>query len=204
MCKYSGNQCRLSINPKNAPATAPSTPPTNKIHPKSNSTSTNPAAPCCDEMMKLKTSTAKRAPSGCMTMPSQRSTLATFLLSFNMRNMGTITVGPVTTTSEPNNNDNSQGKSSNQCVAKAMVIHVTAIPTVTMRLTTDSRPLISLKFKVNAPSNKITDTARETTGNNKSPNIRSGSIIPVTGLPRTIPNSSNNKIEGSFNHQANH
>ena len=45
-----------------------------------------------------------------MTIPSHRSTLATEATGRTVRNMGTITVGPVTTISAPNRVATSQEK----------------------------------------------------------------------------------------------
>ena len=49
-----------------------------------------------------KTNTASKAPIGSITIPSQRKILAKLDLGCTVRNMGTITVGPVTTTNAPN------------------------------------------------------------------------------------------------------
>ena len=64
-------------------------------------------------------------------------------------------------------------------------------------------PLSSRKCRVSEPSNKITATLKETTGNNKSPNNASGSSTPLKG-PRIKPVSSKNKIAGTRNAQATH
>ncbi|MNI63198.1 hypothetical protein D3C73_1185530 [compost metagenome] len=63
-------------------------------------------------MMKLYTTTASRAPIGSMTMPSQRRMLAIEAFGRTTRNIGTITVGPVTSVRLPKRMASSQSKSS--------------------------------------------------------------------------------------------
>ncbi|MNZ99189.1 hypothetical protein D3C78_1185030 [compost metagenome] len=87
-------------------------------------------------MMKLYTTTANSAPIGSMTMPSQRRILAMVDFGRTTRNIGTMTVGPVTRVKVPNRIASNQSKPSNQWVAKVMMIQVDRAPTVTMRCTT--------------------------------------------------------------------
>ena len=71
---------------------------------------------CCPEIIKSKTRTASKAPSGSITIPSQRSTLATFVFGLTILSMGIMTVGPVTTTIAPNKKASSIERSSKRYV----------------------------------------------------------------------------------------
>ena len=69
--------------------------------------------------------------------------------------------------------------------------------------TTLLMPFNSLKCKVREPSNKMTATLSDTTGNNKSPSKASGSNTPLNG-PSNKPVSNKNKIAGTLNAHATH
>ena len=84
-----------------------------------------------------------------------------------------------------------------------MMPQVTRVPVVTKRLTTASKPCISLNLSVRLPSNRMTATDREIIGNNSLPKIRSGFSQPKTG-PAKMPAISKKRMAGNFTRQANH
>ena len=136
-------------------------------------------------------------------MPSQRNILAKLDFGCTVRNIGTITVGPVTTTSAPNNMAIAQSNPSKKCAAGAIHAQVINAPMVTRWVTIRPCSLISLKLSVSAPSNRMTATPNEIIGNNKSPKISSGSNIPNPG-PNSKPHNKSGKIAGRRNFQPTH
>ena len=138
-----------------------------------------------------------------MTMPSQRSNRDTLLTGRTLRSSGTITVGPVTTTKAPNSSAISSGSSRKYQVAVVTTAQVTRAPQVTSRRTVRSRPRISSNLRVSAPSNRMIDTARDTLGSNRSPNMAWGSISPRPP-PSSRPDNRSGRIAGSLRRQAPH
>jgi hypothetical protein len=136
-------------------------------------------------------------------MPSQRSSRATLALGRTLRSNGTITVGPVTTTRAPNSSASSKGRFSRPQADSVTTPQVISAPQVTSRRTVFSRPRISLKRRVRAPSNRMIDTARDTPGSSRSPNNCLGWIRPATE-PNNRPDSSNGKMAGSLMRQEAH
>ena len=109
--RYCGTCCFRNNSPINHPETKPIKKPERIIFPKVRRITPN-ALFCCPEIMKSKTKTASKAPKGSITIPSQRSTLATFIFGLTTLSIGIITVGPVTTTIAPNKKASSIGRSS--------------------------------------------------------------------------------------------
>ncbi len=143
------------------------------------------------------------APTGSMTIPSQRNTWLMLAFGRTTRISGAITVGPVTTVTAPISAASSGGKSSSHQLARLMTRKVTSMPTVTRLRTTPPRPRISSKRSVSAPSNRMIATDSDTSGNSRSPNSRSGCTRCTVG-PSTMPNSSSGKMAGRRSNQASH
>ena len=90
------------------------------------------------------------------------------------RNIGPITVGPVTVSMAPNNTDRIGLKSSSTQDNQADSAQVTAPPTVTKRRI-EIPPLDrSRSFRLSPPSKRMIATETETKGKSTSPNARSG------------------------------
>ena len=141
------------------------------------------------------TATAKSAPMGSITMPSQRRTLLMFLFGRMVLSIGIITVGPVTTTSEPNKSAIDGSNPNSLWATNEVLNHVNTAPTDTKRRTMASKPLNSENRRVKLPSNRIMATLRETTGKSRLPSSSFGSNISPTG-PRSTPASRSNRIAG--------
>ena len=113
--RYCGMYCLRNNSPNNQPKTKPVIKPEKIIFP--NVRKIVPSALfCCPEIIKSKTRTASKAPSGSITIPSHRSTLATFEFGLTVLSMGIMTVGPVTTTTAPNKKASSIGRLSKRYV----------------------------------------------------------------------------------------
>ncbi|MNH29524.1 hypothetical protein D3C81_1150380 [compost metagenome] len=119
------------------------------------------------------------------------------------RNIGTITVGPVTRVRVPNRVASIQSKPSSQWVARVISNQVDSAPRVTMRCTTLPMSFHCDRCRVKLPSNRISATASDTSGISSGPNNSCGSSQPSTG-PARMPLSSRKRIAGSFRRQASH
>ncbi|MCY1180061.1 hypothetical protein D9M73_204890 [compost metagenome] len=154
-------------------------------------------------MMKLYTTTASSAPMGSIMIPSQRRMFAIADFGRTTRNIGTITVGPVTSVRVPKRIASGQSNPSSQWVASAITSQVTSAPTVTRRCTTLPISRHCDRCRVRLPSNRISATASDTSGISNGPNSASGSSHPSAG-PARIPANNRNRIAGSFRRQASH
>ncbi|MDT4836417.1 hypothetical protein FQZ97_701140 [compost metagenome] len=202
-CRYSGSQWRRSSWPNSQPPMAPSAAPQAITAAKVARPALRPPPWSSRLTMKLNTTTASSAPMGSMTMPSQRRMLAIDGFGRTTRSMGTITVGPVTSVRVPNSSARSQEKSSSQWVARVITAQVSRAPMVTMRCTTRPISRHSEKCRVRLPSNRISATDREISGNSSGPNSACGSSRPVAG-PAMMPASSRKRIAGRRRRQASH
>ena len=119
------------------------------------------------------------------------------------RSIGPMTVGPVTTMIAPNSTASGHARSTRKCAAHAITAHVIATPTVSIRHSSEPMSCSSWNRSVRLPSNRITATDIETTGNSRSPSSRSGSRMPATG-PSRMPPASRNTIDGAFVRHASH
>ena len=99
-----------------------------------------------------------------MTMPSQRRMFDTAAFGLTVRNIGTITVGPVTTVIAPNRKAICQERSRVNRVARAVMTQVLSMPMETMLRTTFCRPRISLNLSVRLPSKRMIATESEIKG----------------------------------------
>ena len=114
-----------------------------------------------------KTSTAKTAPMGSITMPSHFNVDATRLLGRTCRSSGPITVGPVTVRIPPSRKASSQSKPKIKWAAMATNTNVIAAPTVQRRSAALPASRNSESFNDNPPSNMMTATDNDTSGNSK-------------------------------------
>jgi len=180
LCRKSGTQKRRRMTTvTSAPRPPTSTPPRTVYsisRPMARAASPKPAVVAAGSVSY--TRTARVAPMGSMTIPSQWATRATVPTGRTWRSSGPTTVGPVTTT-------------------------VISAPTVT-RLQTDA-PMArrSRALRLSPPSNRISPTASETRGKRISPKSASGSRNPVTG-PATKPTASSRRMDGTRRRQASH
>ena len=103
----------------------------------------------------LKNQDRKERSDRIVTIPSQRRVFATASVGRTVRSIGTITVGPVTTTRAPNSSAMPGARPTTKCAAALTTPKVTSAPTVTRFRTTSSSPRISSRRSVSAPSNRI-------------------------------------------------
>ena len=201
LCRYSGIQRWRSASPRAYPPPTPSAMPMMSMCMKFAAVGARP--PFSPATISSKTSTASNAPSGSMMIPSQRRIRPTCAVGRTVRSIGTITVGPVTTMMAPNSIATRQSKPIRKWLAVPTITQVTSMPTDTRLRTTRSRPRISSKRRVMAPSYRMKATESDTRGYRSSPSRASGSSIPRPG-PSARPPSRRMRMAGSLMRQATH
>ena len=140
--------------------------------------------------MNSNTSRVKMAPTGSMTIPSQRNT---WLMWRSVAPRASAERSPSARHRyRADQRRQLRRKSSNHQLARLMTRKVTSMPTVTRLRTTPPRPRISSKRSVSAPRTGMIATDSDTSGNSRSPNSRSG-CTKMHRQPSTTPNSSNGK-----------
>src|SRR5699024_9511448 len=107
---------------------------------------------------------ANKTPMGSTIMPSHFKIFAGRGFSFDWRNNGRITVGPITINKPPITKATNQDKPAIECAVSDPKIHAKKAPIVDILKTGLPNPLNSLKFKFKLPSNKIIATATDITG----------------------------------------
>jgi len=115
------------IRPARQPATTPK--------PSRLTSSTAPSASVSVEKLSTTSSvtTASTAPTASISTPSASSTVSTLWVTLNRRSNGVMTVGPVTTTSDPNSTARRQSQPSTRRASSVPPTAVTSAPTVISR-----------------------------------------------------------------------